>query len=242
MPALQRRTAGQMSPADSQLLIEHAKDIAQAAEIYGYTLDNSWTYEQAVCPVAPDHVLLSYSSVQPDGAIWKFSAAVPRQGHIVEIFPIARANYLPLVDPWGEHSYAVFNTLLKEENHGAGKMNLDSASHLPWKTWAVCYAALVTGLSPGTQFPFELDSGVTVTFREHSAVEVGFTARDSVSNYSNWLLRFSLKGLLVGAIRDQHAIQFLPGNPVDPTDALSGTQGRVIPDAAPLPTPPPPPK
>ena len=212
---MELRSPAQMTPADNQLVQSHTADIAQAAEFYGYSLDGSWKYEQAVCPVAPNHILLNFSHQEANGSDSSFSAALPRQGKRVEIFPVLRSGYAPYAPAWGEHSYTVFNSLITEERKGFKKLDQDTAFSVPWKQWALCYVSLVSSPPAGSMAPFELASEITVVLGEHQTAQVGFSARDAAWNFSDWSLKFSPKGLLIKVVREQHPIKFTPATAAD---------------------------
>jgi hypothetical protein len=231
---LEHRGPAQMTAADSQLVQSRSTDIARAAEIYGYTLDGSWSYQQAVCPVASNHVLLNYNRQERDGSISSFSATVPRHGQTVEIFPVLRSGYSPYAHAWGEHSYAVFNSLMTAERKGVKTLDLDSAFSVPWKEWALCYVALVSSPPAGSMAPFELASEITIVVGDHRTAQVGFTARDGEMSYSDWGLRFSSKGLLLGADRVQHNMTFTPAG----LDPLLPVHKKQVPEPASLPAQP----
>jgi hypothetical protein len=231
--SLELRSSAQITPEDSQLVTSRARDIARSAEFYGYTLDGSWNYQQTVCPVARNHVLLNYSRTEPNGSTSTFSAVVPRQGRVVEIFPIVRSGFAPYVQPWGEHSYTVFNSLISDERKGAKKLDTSDTLSVPWKDWALCYVALVTTPTPNSMAPFRLASEITISFPDRGVAIVGFTAGDGELSYSDWTLTFTPKGL-VKATREQHEVVVAPGISKDiPLPSEKGETGSKPPQPQP---------
>lgn len=224
---LDLRNRSQMTAQDSQVVLQRTQDIAHSAEFYGYSLDSSWTYQQTLCPIAPNHVLLNYTRTEANGSLSNFSAVVPRQSGVVEIFPILRSGISPFAQQWGEHSYAVFNRLVAQERIGMKRLDMSSAFSMPWKDLALCYVALVTTPEKNAQAPFQLASEVTVSIHDRGQPDVGFTASDTNMSYSNWSLKFSSNGLLLKAFRDQHSVLYTPDPSADP----SLPKPKVIPDS-----------
>jgi hypothetical protein len=86
---LEHRAPAQMDPADLALIHAQQRAIAAEAAFFGYDLDSgSWTYDQAVCPVLPDELMLHYRRQFRDGAESLFTAIVPRGHDRVFVVPI----------------------------------------------------------------------------------------------------------------------------------------------------------
>ncbi|HEY0760000.1 MAG TPA: hypothetical protein VGD59_12170 [Acidisarcina sp.] len=204
------RRPAEMEPGDASLVARRTADIARAAAFYGYTLDSSWQYDQAVCSLAPGHVLLSYYKAQVPGDLASsFSAIVPRSGGVVRIVPLVHNGTAPFVIPWGEHSYSVFNSIT-EGNHGMQQRNLDLTSGDAFE-WGLCYVALVGQGSlvsnPDRKLHTFDASEPTVHVASQGGLGLGFTVQDDRLDYSVWQLEFSPKGLLVHADRTQRELR-----------------------------------
>jgi len=222
-----------MSAEDQQAVALHAADIALAASIYGYTLDASWSYRQAVCPLAPGHLLLDYSnnsnnssnqrgSSNDDGSntqgaanggpgTSRFSAVVPRNGRVVRIIPLLRAGTAPFVTPVGAHSYAVFNAIMDAEP-GLRQRSIDPASGAVFD-WGLCYLALVSGPPAAVSDPdreLHLVSAVEPTLKllANGAVGIALTIQEDSRTVAVWDLAFSRSGALLNAVRVPHAINW----------------------------------
>gem|GEM_PF-5851590 len=99
--------------------------------------DGGWGFEQAVCPVFPEHLILEYSRINGNGDVSLFSAVVPRgEGH-VRVIPVRRRSY-SLFTPASSNALTLndFNHMVKEGGNG---INPD------WLTLSLCYAALAGG-------------------------------------------------------------------------------------------------
>lgn len=147
--ALEFRSPDQMTQSDA-LVAEGAQTaIAERALRQGFNIagnvgagsdrgPDDWGYEQAVCPVFPDHLILEYSRDRGHGDISLFSAVVPRGGvgH-VRVIPIRRRSYsLWTPTPTNALTLNDFNHMVKENPNG-----LDP----DWLTIGLCYAALAGG-------------------------------------------------------------------------------------------------
>jgi hypothetical protein len=225
-----------MTPADADVVASRSADIARAASFYGYSLDGSasgsWSYEQAVCPLAPGHILLKYWGTEPDGPS-SFSAVVPRDGGVVRIVPLLRGGTAPSVTPRGAHSYAVFNSITAGDG-GLRAKNVDLSSSEAF-VWGLCYAALFGGERAIAQPDRELRvfSATEPTVHVGAAGEIGlsFTVRDDRRDYSVWRLEFSRGGLLVHADRERRIMN----QPTVESAAKAGVE--PLPPVAPLPSP-----
>jgi hypothetical protein len=142
---LEFRTQAQMTPEDARVAEGAQVAIEERAARQGFNLNRTvgaepdgWEYEQAVCPVFPDHLILEYSRDRGHGDISLFSAVVPRggQGH-VRVIPVRRRSYsLWTPTPTNALTLNDFNHMVKESPNG-----LDP----DWLTLGLCYAALAGG-------------------------------------------------------------------------------------------------
>jgi len=116
-------------------------EIARRAELAGLHMNEmtGWGYEQAVCPVFPEHVILEYSRKDAPGDVTLFSAVVPRGGvgH-VRVIPVRRRGY-SLWTPADSNALT-----LNDFNHIETESGL-SAATTDWLTLSLCYTALAAG-------------------------------------------------------------------------------------------------
>lgn len=142
-PSLEFRTPEQMTAADRELAEASEAEIDRRADLQGFGLDRDdagtrgWGYEQAVCPVFQDHLLLEYSRDDGRGNFSLFSVVIPRgEGH-VRVVPVRRRSY-SLWTPASSNALTIndFNHMVLE---GHGGLNPD------WLTLGLCYAALAGG-------------------------------------------------------------------------------------------------
>lgn len=228
------RSFAQMEPADAEVVAAHKDAIARAAAFYDFHLDSSWSYEQAVCPLTPQHILLNYYSRQRDG-VSSFSAVVPRQGSVIRIVPLVHDGTAPSVVPWGEHSYNVFNAMTAGSGGVRQRKVSSDQSQRPASlspgdqfVWGLCYVALVNerALIAHPDSELHVFSATEPTFRlgTQGGSELSFTVRDDAQYYSVWQLEFSREGGLIHADRDQHML---------PTSDME-TATSVVPEGAPV--------
>jgi hypothetical protein len=140
-----------MSAADRELAASAQTEITRRAGLQGFQLGTSerrseaprgasggvWGYEQAVCPVFPDHLVLEYSRRNGAGDVTLFSAVIPRgEGH-VRVIPVRRRSY-SLFTPASSNALTLndFNHMVLEEPSGLSP---------DWLTLGLCYAALAGG-------------------------------------------------------------------------------------------------
>lgn len=138
---LEFRMPEQMTAADRELAEGNQGEIARRAAFQGFNLDSGhdgdWGYEQAVCPVFPNHLILEYSRVDGHGDATLFSAVIPRgEGH-VRVIPVRRRSY-SLWTPSSSNSITLndFNHMVVEDGSGLAP---------DWLTLGLCYAALAGG-------------------------------------------------------------------------------------------------
>jgi hypothetical protein len=136
---LEFRTPDQMTVADRDLAEGNQGEIARRARFQGFDLESNggWGYEQAVCPVFPNHLILEYSRVDGRGDVTLFSAVIPRgEGHI-RVIPVRRRSY-SLWTPSSSNAITLndFNHMVVEGGVGLTP---------DWLTLGLCYAALAGG-------------------------------------------------------------------------------------------------
>ncbi len=205
---LEFRTAETMTEADRLLVGANEGEIARRAGLQGIDLEGrigepgggSWGYEQAVCPVFPDHVVLEYSRDNGRGDVTLFSAVIPRgEGH-VRVIPVARRGY-SLWTPASSNALTLndFNHIVKEEGHGLSP---------DWLRLGLCYAALSGGhvraalqarLAMDEVYPLRTPARLVVSGK--GGAEVRFA--DSTLNEqrrtkaTDWVLTFAQNGRLL---------------------------------------------
>ena len=200
--ALEFRSPEQMTAADRELAEANEAEIARRAALQGFDLRRegagSWGYEQAVCPVFPEHLILEYSRGNENGDVTLFSAAIPRgEGH-VRVIPVRRRGY-SLWTPASSNALTIndFNHMVQEGHEG-----------LPpdWLTLGLCYAALAGGHVRATllaQTPeeevFPLAAPATLTVERKGGAEVRFADATPKIKGMDWTLSFDQKGRLVKA-------------------------------------------
>lgn len=214
-----------ISLADTQVIAVQRAAVARAAAFYGYDLDSSWKYEQAVCPLAPGHVLLRFSKVGASG-VSSFTAAVPRERGLVRIVPLVHDGTASFQTAWGQHSYDVFNAITAA-NGGLRQKSVDIDSGDAF-LWGLCYVAIAgeTGLVDQPDREMHVYDATEPTLRIGAAGEISlaFTVRDDSADYSVWRLAFSARGTLVHAGREQHALRELG---VEPVPAPASSPGET---------------
>jgi hypothetical protein len=140
---LEFRSPETMTKADRTLAESAELEIERRAELQGFHLTDrdpreaNWEYDQAVCPVFPDHLILEYSRNNGAGDVTLFSVVIPRgEGH-VRVIPVRRRGY-SLFTPSSANALTIndFNHMVKE-----GERGVDS----DWLTLGLCYAALAGG-------------------------------------------------------------------------------------------------
>jgi hypothetical protein len=142
-PALQFLAPERMSAADRALAEANAPEIARRAELQGFHLAREgagWGYEQAVCPVFPNQLILDYSRDNGAGDLSLFSVAIPRgtvPGGHVRVIPVRRRSY-SLWTPAPSNALTLndFNHMVAEGGKGVDP---------DWLTLSLCYTALAGG-------------------------------------------------------------------------------------------------
>ena len=213
----------QMTAADRDLALANEAEIARRAGLQGFGLahagsgEGSWGYEQAVCPVFPDHLILEYSRSNGANDVTLFSAVIPRggEGH-VRVIPVRRRGY-SLFTPSASNALTLndFNHMVKEGGAGVSP---------DWLTLGLCYAALAGGhvrasLLPQTAsdevYPLFLPAKLTVSAKGDA--QVHFVDVTPHTKAMDWILTFAPNGRL---LKVQHKVSSeLLEKPLKPTVA-----------------------
>jgi hypothetical protein len=219
-PELQFLAPEAMKPADRDLLAANQGEILERAARQGFNLEMSgtstadWTYEQAVCPAFPQHLILEYSRGNAQGDITLLSVVIPRgEGH-VRVIPARRRGY-SLFTPVASNDITLndFNHIVLEEGlrervDSHRKSKTLSQEHVlggtDWLTLGLCYSALASGhvhasLQP-TQpidetYPLAIPAQLRMTERGGADVWFADTTPDVKS--MQWELRFAQDGRLL---------------------------------------------
>jgi hypothetical protein len=228
--SLEHRAPDQMEPADAELFKKRKRDVLAEAEFYGYDMSaGQWAYEQSVCPLMPDYIMLRYSRKSATGAESIFTSLVPRQGGRILTVPVLHNGATRFLPAAGDsRNFQIFSQAVPED---IAKQNSDSNGK--WLMLSVCYAEM-TGARP--QVPNEpgLDlhmvnappptMHISVTGQEH---EVRFPDPFSPTSFRLWSISYNSSGRIVSASSEE----YLLGGPV--IQHPEETQPK------PMPTPPP---
>jgi hypothetical protein len=203
---LDHRSASQMDPADSSVLRARQKEISSEATFFGYDLNSGeWDYDQSVCPLLPDELVLHYRRQFRGGAQSIFTALVPRGPGRVFVVPVLYRNATPFQSATGsERSIAVFNRVVPADI--AAKAVQPEGK---WLLLALCYADIVYAHANVLN-----QAGAEVAFARaplptlHLSVEkadrsVLFTDRNAPGQYLVWEVSLNDKGRLTAATATQ---------------------------------------
>lgn len=204
--ALQFLAPEQMSMADRALAEANAAQIARRAGLQGFNLaqeGGGWGYEQAVCPVFPDHLILEYSRESGDGDVSLFSVAIPRgsgAGEHVRVIPVRRRSY-SLWTPAPSNALTLndFNHMLGPGAKGIGP---------DWLTLSLCYTALAGGhvraaLVPATAadeaYPLFMPAKLSVSDKSGAEVHLVDATHypEPKAKAMDWVLTFAQNGQLM---------------------------------------------
>lgn len=203
IPALTFLAPEQMAAADRALVDQDQEEIERRANLQGFRLGDeaqgqaAWGYEQAVCPVFPEHVVLEYSRDNGAGDITLFAVVLPRgEGH-VRVIPVRRRSYsLFTPAPANELTINDFNQMVKEQGHGVDP---------DWMTLGLCYAALAGGhvraalqaLTPDQEhYPLFYPAKLTLSYKTGGA-EIHFADVTPHTKAMDWELLFGPSGRLL---------------------------------------------
>jgi hypothetical protein len=233
---LEFRAPEQMTAADRELAESGQMEIARRAELQGFHLDGQdgkgdggWGYEQAVCPVFPQHLILEYSRGESDGDATLFAAVIPRGDGRVRVIPVRRRGY-SLWTPSSSNALTIndFNHMVKEGETGLSPdpNGVDLPLGTPdWLTLGLCYAALAGGHVRAALVPrnaedevYPLRTPAMLKVGGKSGAEVRFADTTPRVKSMDWVMSFDGKGRLlkVGhvASREVHE-KPVPGAPIE---------------------------
>jgi len=197
---LEFREPQAMTAVDRELVAANETEIARRADLQGFHLDGDrgggWGYEQAVCPVFPEHVVLEYSRINGAGDVSLFSVVIPRgEGH-VRVIPARRRSY-SLWTPAPSNALTIndFNHMVKENPDGLSP---------DWLTLGLCYSALAAGhVRAGligvsrTEEHFPLAPAATLAVSGKGGAEVRFSDTTAGTREMTWVMEFSQSGRLL---------------------------------------------
>ena len=206
--SLEHRTPAEMENADSDLLQARHKELALAAEIYGYDITaGTWVYEQAICPQFPDTILLHYLDKFPDGSESLFTALVPRNAGRVSIVPVLYRNVVPYHSAVkNNRNFAIFNAMVS-----SATARKDSNLEGKWLSLGVCYAEVVGG-RPNVPDDPSLDSATikapVATYRLDAATgqsQIQFSDREAANVFKIWTISLNQNGQVTAAENEDYA-------------------------------------
>jgi hypothetical protein len=207
---LEFRAPEQMTAGDRELAEGAGMEIARRAELQGFrgveganraeeetSKDGGWGYEQAVCPVFPEHLILEYSRGNTAGDVTLFAAVIPRgsEGH-VRVIPVRRRGY-SLWTPTSSNALTIndFNHMVKEGETG---LNPD------WLTLGLCYAALAGGHVRAALVPkiaaeesFPESAAAMLKVGKKAGAEVSFADATPGVKAMEWEMSFDRRGRLL---------------------------------------------
>jgi len=201
---LEFRSVEAMTQADRDLVAANEDEIARRADLQGFHLDDSgrdsgrgaWGYEQAVCPVFPDHVILEYSRQNGAGDVSLFTAVIPRGGGHVRVIPARRRSY-SLWTPSASNALTLndFNHMVKESRDGLSP---------DWLTLGLCYTALTGGhvraglkANSAAEEHFPLAAPAMIVVSRKGGAEVRFSDTTPDTREMTWVLEFAQNGRLL---------------------------------------------
>jgi hypothetical protein len=201
--------AGQMKPADRELLQQRELDVSRAAAFYGLDIsDSHWTYKQILCHALPDHLMLSFHNESAEHGASHFVAVVPANGDKVQVVTDYTHGLLPFHAAWEKSAaYEAFNHMAVADR---GEHELGPESH--WLSLGMCFVAL-TGRVPHVAMPQQSVSASEALVKRNGSTpiilidpgkeaEVRFSDVSDATQTGNWSLRFDSKGRLTKAVLD----------------------------------------
>jgi hypothetical protein len=197
--ALEFRSPEQMLAKDRELAEASQGEIARRAGLQGIGVGRNgagWDYEQAVCPVFPQHLILEYSSGNAQGDKTLFAAVIPRgEGH-VRVIPVRRRGY-SLFTPSSSNALTLndFNHMVTEGHQGVAP---------DWLTLGLCYAALSGGnvraaleAQTAAEENYPLFPPASLTVSNKGGAEVRFADSTPGTKSMTWVLTFAQDGRLL---------------------------------------------
>jgi hypothetical protein len=206
---LQHLDPDAMSAADGADVQNRRHELAEAAKIYGYNIEEgNWSYEQTLCAPMPDTILLHYVQKFPDGTESLFTADVPRAPGRIRIVPVLYRNATPFVPaPKNPRNYALFNNLVPQAT-----ATRDTTANGNWLELSACYAEL-TGSS--TNLPPDTKAGIGIAGAppaiihldaQDKTARVTFADRQSMSTYKVWSVSFNQQGRVTAAGTEDYSV------------------------------------
>lgn len=197
---IQFRSPEQMTERDREVEADGESSIRERVSFAGLEFnEGKWSYQQIVCPVFPNHVLLKFTRNNGKGDESVFTASIPRMGEgRVRIIPILRRGYsLFSPAPVNALTLSAFNHIRMEE-HPAGPPD--------WLGTGMCYAALagahpVVDLRPTDPDAKSFPSGAPATLvipLEGGAI-IQFLDVAGKPQPMEWTMTFDRKGRLLKA-------------------------------------------
>jgi hypothetical protein len=199
---LDHRTPAQFDPADVSLIRAKQREIAGEAAFFGYDLSASgWDYDQSVCPLLPDELVLHYRRPFRDGAQSLFTALVPRSPGRVFVVPVLYRNATPFRSATGsQRSISVFNRVVPADL--AAKAIQPEGK---WLDLGLCYADIVYAHAnvlnrSGDEVGLARAPLPLLHVSEESSVRgITFTDRNAPGQYLVWNLTLNGKGRVTTA-------------------------------------------
>lgn len=205
---LEHRSPNQIEQADSEILKNRNRELLNEAEFYGYDMSGpGWSYEQSVCSLMPDYVMLRYSSKDAAGADSIFTALVPRSSGRVLVVPVLNhgtTRFKPAaINP---RNFQIFSQVVPVD---VAKTN--SGQDGKWLLLSVCYAEM-TGARPEVPNHPSMDVRmikappptlrISVSGKEH---EVRFVDPISPEEYRLWDITYNAEGHIISASDDRQS-------------------------------------
>jgi hypothetical protein len=229
----------QMPPDDLRLVSGNEAAIARSAAVYGYELDSTYGCQEIACPLAPNHLLLAYESVRPNGVASRFTAVVPRNSAgtaPVPIISISHFGAIPFL-PAGSnpHTLEVFNRVVSAAP--VAKAVADNPGSNPLLFNSLCYLAMIgeppAALTAPSLTPATVHAPVpTMKFGGKGSVTQLVSVRSSTETYQVWNFAFGRDGRLRSAEETDYPIDATPpilnagasssmGSPVAPAEVAA---------------------
>jgi hypothetical protein len=189
-----------MSQKDRDVEADGESSIRERVNFTGLEFnEGQWSYQQIVCPVFPNHVLLKFTRNNGKGDESVFTASIPRMGEgRVRIIPILRRGYsLFSPAPINALTISAFNHIRAEERPQGTP---------DWLETGMCYAALAgahpqLALGPEDTESQSFPSGVPAVLEipvEGGAV-IHFLDAAAVPTPMEWNMTFNGMGRLLKA-------------------------------------------
>lgn len=181
-------SSSQMSKDDADLLSARKAAVAEAGQFSGYDVSTgNWIQSQVLCPDAPNHEIVHYLKMAPDGSLSLFTAVIPRTGGRVRIIPVLYHG-APAFHVFGStpSQRDLINEVISTKGV-SGVVNADS----DWTTLAYCYAALVGAepMSKSVTTPEEISPRLAVS-GDGKVQEMSFTVLGADHLRQEWRVLF----------------------------------------------------